>query len=72
VWLLPYYWGAAFGPPTAPITWWDWPGRPLREPAADAGGAEPTDLDIELVRVVYELLADPSAAPRAARGFMEQ
>jgi hypothetical protein len=57
-WFLPHYWAAALGAPAAPMTSWGRPGPAPREPAADNECTEPTALDLELIRVVYEVLAE--------------
>jgi hypothetical protein len=63
-WFLPYEWAAALGASTGPIPWWGpmpwWggPGPQPREPVADEVCAGPTAIDLELVRVVYEVLVE--------------
>jgi hypothetical protein len=59
-WLLPYYWAAVLDAPTASMTWWGWAGPPPREPTADDRRAELTAPDLELVRVVCEVLVEPA------------
>ena len=51
---LPYYWVAALSASEIPMTSSGWPGPPPREPAA--GCADPTALDVELVRMLYEVV----------------
>jgi hypothetical protein len=55
-WLLPYDWAAALSASGNPMTSWGSPGTPPRRLAADNQCPEPRDLDIELVRVLYEVL----------------
>src|SRR6476659_6116921 len=55
-WLLPYDWAAALSASGISLTSWASPGTPPRKLAADNQCPELGDLDIELVRVLYEVL----------------
>ena len=62
-WLRPYYWAAALDAPTRLHDVVGWPGPPPREPIADDRCAELTTLDLELIRVVYEVFVEPADCP---------
>ena len=55
-WLLPYYWAVALSPSGIPIPSWRSVGLPIQEPAPRCAG--PSALDVELVLVLYEVLAE--------------
>ena len=65
-WLLSYYWAAALGAAHRLHDVVGWLGRPPGEPTAD-GCAEPTDLDLELIRVVRGLGGTVNCAVCGAR-----
>ena len=54
-WILMYYWAAALSTSESPMTWWGF-GRPPRHPATNC--ADPTAADLELIRVLYEVLVE--------------
>jgi hypothetical protein len=55
-WLLPYYWAVGLSASGIPMTSWGLVSLPLRDP--DARCADLIDLDVELVRVLYEVLVE--------------
>ena len=59
-WLVPYYWAVAVSASAAQMTWWGWINQPPRELVADDGRAQLTALDLELVRIVYEVGVEES------------
>jgi hypothetical protein len=55
-WLLPYYWAVGLSASGIPMTSWGLISLPLRDP--DGRCADPIDLDVELVLVLYEVLVE--------------
>ena len=63
-WLLPLYWSTIPIPISSTSPSWGGHHMPDQQPTLDADRAEPTACDLELVRVVYEILAAHSACAR--------
>jgi hypothetical protein len=57
-WSLPCYWAGVLSASAGQTTLWGWPRPSPTEPAAHNECAEPTALDLELIRVVYEVLVE--------------
>jgi len=57
-WFLPQQWTAALGAPIPPMTWWSWHDPSFSEPATDERSVEDTALELELVAIVYGVLAE--------------
>ena len=55
-WFLPYYWAVGLSASGIPMTSWGLVSLPLRDP--DGRCADPIDLDVELVLVLYEVLVE--------------
>ena len=51
-WFFPYYW------PIVPMQWSDWPAPPPRDPPAEDECGDPSTLELDVIRVVYEVLVE--------------